>query len=330
MPSPADRPSSAAAGPRGPGSGAQRSRRRRIALRLTVAGVGLAVGSALLQLLWPPPDRSSSQTALVRPDQLASPPSRPVTVLVLGVDGDRRGAANNGAAPPGPANSDAMLLVRINPTGPLQVLSLPTELAVRLPGQQSFQPLGGLYRQGGVALSADVVRELVGLGPDQPDRYVVVPREALRRLIDSVGSLELSPDRAMLYEDRRQRYRIALEAGLQPMTGARVEQMLRFRDPVWGEAGRRDAVQQVIPVLLEAMARPEMISQWPSLAGQLEGLVETNLSRSELLSLLAVTLARPSAIRFSSLPLAPRQQADQRLRQIDPNAPEPYWPPANP
>lgn len=330
MPSPADRPSSAAAGPRGPGSGAQRSRRRRIALRLTVAGVGLAVGSALLQLLWPPPDRSSSQTALVRPDQLASPPSRPVTVLVLGVDGDRRGAANNGAAPPGPANSDAMLLVRINPTGPLQVLSLPTELAVRLPGQQSFQPLGGLYRQGGVALSADVVRELVGLGPDQPDRYVVVPREALRRLIDSVGSLELSPDRAMRYEDRRQRYRIALEAGLQPMTGARVEQMLRFRDPVWGEAGRRDAVQQVIPVLLEAMARPEMISQWPSLAGQLEGLVETNLSRSELLSLLAVTLARPSAIRFSSLPLAPRQQADQRLRQIDPNAPEPYWPPANP
>lgn len=330
MPSPADRPSSAAAGPRGPGSGAQRRRRRRIALRLTVAGVGVAVGSALLQLLWPPPDRSSSQTALVRPDQLASPPSRPVTVLVLGVDGDRRGAANNGAAPPGPANSDAMLLVRINPKGPLQVLSLPTELAVRLPGQQSFQPLGGLYRQGGVALSADVVRELVGLGPDQPDRYVVVPREALRRLIDSVGSLELSPDRAMRYEDRRQRYRIALEAGLQPMTGARVEQMLRFRDPVWGEAGRRDAVQQVIPVLLEAMARPEMISQWPSLVGQLEGQVETNLSRSELLSLLAVTLARPSAIRFSSLPLAPRQQADQRLRQIDPSAPEPYWPPANP
>lgn len=327
MPSPADRPSP---GTPGPASAVRRISRRRIALRLSLAGLGVAAGSALLQLLWPPPDRSSSQTALIRPDQLASPPSRPVTVLVLGLDGDRRGAANNGAAPPGPANSDAMLLVRVNPKGPLQVLSLPTELAVRLPGQQSFQPLGDLYRQGGVALSADVVRELVGLGPDQPDRYVVMPREALRRLVDSVGSLELSPDRAMRYEDRRQRYRIDLEAGLQRMTGARVEQMLRFRDPVWGEAGRRDAVQQVIPALVEAMARPEMISQWPSLVGQLEGQVETNLSRSELLSLLAVTLSRPSAIRFSSLPLAPPQEADQRLRQIDPKTFEPYWPPTNP
>lgn len=334
MPSPADRPSSAASGPvpaaNSPAPGTRRPRRRRVALRLTIAGLGVAAGSTLLQLLWPPPDRSSSQTALVRPDQLANPPSRPVTVLVLGLDGDRRGAANNGAAPPGPANSDAMLLVRINPQGPLQVLSLPTELAVRLPGQQTFQPLGGLYRQGGVALSADVVRELVGLAPEQPDRYVVMPREALRHLVDSVGSLELSPDRPMRYEDRRQRYRIALEAGLQPMTGEKVEQMLRFRDPVWGEAGRRDAVQQVIPTLVEAMARPEMISQWPSLVGQLEGKVETNLSRSELLSLLAVTLSRPQAIRFSTLPLAPRQRPDQPLRQIDPRAPEPYWPPASP
>lgn len=326
MPSPRDRSSAAAV----PVPGSRRSRRRRVALRLLAAGIGVAAGSALLQLFWPPPDRSSNQPTLIRPDQLASPPSRPVTVLVLGLDADRRGAPSNGAAPAGPANSDAMLLVRINPRGPLQVLNLPTELAVRLPGQQTLQPLGGLYRQGGVALSADVVREVVGLGPDQPDRYLVMPREVLRRLVDSLGSLDVRPDRAMRYEDRRQRFRIAIEAGLQQMNGERVEQLLRFRDPLWGEAGRRDELQQLVPTLVEAMARPEMISQWPTLVGQLHSEVETNLSRSEILSLLAVSLSQPGAIRFSNLPLAPRRQPDQILRQIDGSAVEPYWPAPSP
>ena len=295
-----------------------------------MVGLGVASGSFLLQLLWPPPDRSANQPSLIRPDQLANRPTRPVTVLVLGIDADRQGAPNNAAAPPGPANSDAMLLVRINPQGPLQVLNLPTELAVRLPGQRALQPLGGLYRQGGIALSADVVRELVGLPADQPDRYLVVPREVLRRLVDSVGSLELSPDRPMRYEDRRQRYRIAIEAGLQQMNGEKVEQLVRFRDPQWGEAGRRDELQQLIPTLVEAMARPEMISQWPTLVGQLHGAVETNLSRSEILSLLAVSLSQPGAIRFSNLPLAPRRDPGQSLRQIDRNVPEPYWPAPTP
>lgn len=295
-----------------------------------MAGVGVATGSAILQLLWPPPDRSAIQPSLIRPDQLASPPNRPVTILVLGLDADRRGTPNNGAAPTGPANSDAMLLVRVNPRGPLQVLTLPTELAVRLPGQKTLQPLGGLYRQGGVALSADAVRELVGLSADQPDRYLVLPREVLRRLVDSVGSLELNPDRAMHYEDRRQRYRIGLEAGLQPMNGEKVEQFLRFRDPQEGEASRRYGLQQMIPSLVEAMARPDMISQWPTLVGQLQGEVETNLSRSEILSLLAVSLSQPNAIRFTTLPLAPKHQPDQILRQIDRRAPEPYWAAASP
>ncbi len=325
MPSNRERPSPpSATSIQGP-----RRRRRQAALRLLAVGAGVAAGSALLQLLWPPPDRSSSQLALIRPDQLASPPSRQVTILVLGVDADRKEAPSNGAAPAGPANSDAMLLVRISPRGPLQVLNLPTELAVRLPGQQTLQPLGGLYRQGGVALSADAVRELVGLPADQPDRFVVIPREVLRRLVDSVGSLELNADRAMRYEDRRQRYRIAIEAGLQQMNGDRVEQFVRFRDAQWGEAGRRDDLQQVIPPLIDAMARPDMISQWPSLVGQLHGSVETNLSRSEILSLLAVTLSNPSAIRFSNLPLAPRR-AGQALRQLDPGAQEPYWPATSP
>ena len=142
-----------------------RGQGRLLAVRLLAAGVGVAAGLGLLGLMWPEGDRAVKPEELPTAEALADVPSRAITVLLIGSDADRRGAVRNGAAPAGPANSGALVLGRVEPKGPLQVLSLPTELAVRLPGQQTFQPLGGLYRQGGVALSADVVRELVGLAP---------------------------------------------------------------------------------------------------------------------------------------------------------------------
>ena len=97
--------------------------RVRGALRVGSAVLGIGVTGWLLATLWPEPDRVAAGAPLSadQPETLAPFPEVPVTVLVIGVSADRLGAASNQAAPQGPANADALLLLRIAAQEPLQV-----------------------------------------------------------------------------------------------------------------------------------------------------------------------------------------------------------------
>jgi LCP family protein required for cell wall assembly len=303
-------------------------RRRRAALRVSAAGIGFALGLGSLSLLWPRADRTLEPPALASAADLAKAPTRAVTVLVIGVDAEHVRDASNGAAPAGPANSDAVLLLRVQPAGVVQVLPLPIEAAVQLPGQQRPQPLGSLYRQGGVALVADAVRELAGLPAGQPDRYVVLGRSDLRTLIEAMGRIDVSPTQAMRYSDRSQKLRIDLQAGLQRLDGVQVEHMVRFRDGATGEDGRRQQHVQLLRSLLRELAQPARLPLLAPLARQLLGGVGTNLSEGEVLSLLAAGLSQGSELEVVSLPLLPPAPGAGRqgLRQLAPrNGPLAGW-----
>jgi LCP family protein required for cell wall assembly len=297
-----------------------------LAVRLLAAGVGVAAGLSLLGLIWPEADRAVQPEELPTPAALAEAPSRAITVLLIGSDADRRGAVRNGAAPAGPANSDALVLVRVDPKGPLQVLSLPVEAAVQLPGDKQPVALGSLYRRGGPALVAGVSADLLDLPKGQPDRYLVLPRAALRQLVDDLGRLELSPDRTMRYSDKSQKYTIALEGGLQQLNGRQVEQLLRFRDSPSAEEGRRERQQVAIESVLRQMGQHRQLQQLPDLLRRLQDQVDTNLTQSEALSLLAASLQQSEPIRFHRLALKPPLKDGDRLRQVDSTAMDQAWP----
>jgi LCP family protein required for cell wall assembly len=286
---------------------------------------GMVGGLSALDLFWPRPDKAYQAPREITPANLALKPSRPVTVLVVGLDTDRLGAPRNGAAPAGPANADALLLVRVQPDGPLQVVNLPIELAVQLPGIHHPQALASLYRTGGVALVADAVRELTGLQPPSPDRYLVLSRSALRNLINGVGGLEIDPPRAIHYADRSQKLKIDLEAGLQRLGGLGVEQLLRFRDRQRGDGDRRLTHERVEVALRDRMRQTEPLSALPLVIRDLQGKVETNLSPEEALSLLAAGLDDRRSIAFRSLPLDPPRPGQAGLRQLNASSPAAIW-----
>lgn len=305
-------------------------RRQRAAVRLGAAAVGMALGLGGLTLLWPKPDRSLDTRQELTPADLAKPPTRPVVLLVIGIDAERLGDAVNGAAPAGPANADALMLVRVNPGAATQVLSLPPELAVRLPGQSKPQALGSLYRLGGAALVGDAVRELVGLESGEPDRYLVLSRSALRNLVDGLGGIEATPPQPMRYRDRAQNLTIDLNPGLQRLQGSQVEQLVRFRDPLRPVQSRSDSHQEAVRGLLRAMALPAQLAQLPGLVGSFKGEVGSNLSDTETLSLLAAALSQGEPVRFSAVPLSPPKASQAPLRQLSPSAVLPLWPPPQP
>lgn len=305
-------------------------RRGAVLLRLAMAAAGLAVGVGLFELLWPEADRSSQPVQQLSPADLAKAPSRSVTVLVIGLDSERPTDPLNRAAPAGPANADALVLLRVNPQGPLQVLTLPTNLAVRIPGQERPQGLGSLYRLGGPALVADAVGGLVGLAAGQPDRYLVLGRATLRSLVDGLGSIAANPTLALRYTDKTQRFSIDLQGGLQRLRGSQVEQLVRYRDPNRAEQSRIENHQLVLRSLLREMALPEQLGRLSSLVGHLnKGGVATNLTQAETLSLLAAGLSQPETVQFTSVPLAPAAAAAPGrlpLREIASDASEPLWP----
>lgn len=299
-------------------------------LRLGAAAAGMAVGLGLLGLIWPEPDRATRAVQQLSPADLGKPPSRSITLLVVGLDSEQPGDPRNKAAPRGPANADALLLVRVNPQGPLQVLTLPPNLAVQLPGQKQPQSLGSLYRLGGPALTADAVRSLVGLDSGEPDRYLVLGRASLRNLVNGLGNIAANPTLALRYKDKTQGFTIDLQGGLQRLQGNQVEQLVRYRDPARPEDSRQDNHQLVVRSLLREMALPEQLGRLSSLIQSLQSKgVVTNLNQPETLSLLAAGLSHGEMVQFTSVPLAPTQ-AGQLLRQIASSAPDPLWPAPGP
>ena len=299
----------------------------RTCLRLGAAVLGVAVSGWLLAKIWPEPDRIARGTPpnADNPRSLAPFPEEPVTVLIVGIDADRLGDTTNKAAPKGPANADALVLVRISADQPVQVLQMPTELAVRLPGGDQPTSLSSLWLKGGVSLVNDAIREVVGLPEGVPQRYVVMPRQALRSLVDKLGEVDVILGQSYKSEDSSQGYSVNLQAGRQRLDGAQAEQLARFRKDTLDDANRRTRQQLLIEALIEQIKAPGGIAVIPSLVKLLDSEVETNLSQSEQLSLAAAAIASPTPAQITQLPLAKRA-GDQVLRQIRPGLAAPVWP----
>jgi len=296
-------------------------------MRVGSALLGLGVTGWFLATLWPKPDRVAPGAPLSadQPDTLAPFPEAPVTVLVIGLDADRLGAASNQAAPKGPANADALLMLRIASQEPLQVLQIPTELGIQLPGEQDPGSLAQLWRRGGVGLVSDAISDIVGLEEGDPQRYVVMPRAALRRLVDGLGDVEVVLEESYKRQDKTQDYTVNLQAGRQNLNGVQAEQLARHLPDPKAVSERRQRQEILVAAVIEQVKAPSGIGAIPDLVNQLDAELETNLSRSEQLSLAAAIIASPEPVAISRLPLADRV-GEQTLRQIKPGATRPLWP----
>ena len=299
----------------------------RTLLRLSSIALGVGATGWMLSVLWPEPDRAAKEAPTMSDalTSLAPFPSGPVTVLVVGIDANQLGEPLNQAAPLGRANADALLLLRMSADEPLQVLQIPSEIAVQLPGNDQPISLASLWQRGGVALLNDAIQEILGQTQQAPQRYVVMPRMALRTLVDGLGDVDLVLNETYQHNDKSQGYSIKLQAGRQRLNGERAEQFVRYRETPLDNANRRIRQQDLIVALVDQLKDSTVISTLPLLVGQLESELDTNLSRREQLSLAAAVIASPLPVRITQVPLAKRVD-NQILRQVKPDQTLPLWP----
>ena len=299
----------------------------RAVLRIAATVLGVTATLRLLSAIWPEPDRVAPGAAPSEddPPSLAAYPLGPVTVLLVGIDSDQVGDSQNQAAPKGAANADALMLLRIDASTSLEVLQIPIELAVQLPGAGEPNTLASLWRGGGVALVTDAIREIVGLPLDQPQRYVVMPRSVLRSLVDDMGEVEVVLGQSYQRKDKAQNYSVNLQAGRQTLNGAQAEQLVRYIKDPRDDPNRRLRQQLLIQAVMDQLRTPGVLVRMPQLMDGIRDQVQTNLTKAEMLSLTAALVASSSPVRISELPLADRA-GEQVLRQIKPGLTPPLWP----
>ena len=207
--------------------------------------------------------------------------SRPVNILILGIDRVPEAAANSPKIFDG--RSDTILLFHLDPREKsISLLSIPRDTKVEIPGIR-FSKINEANARGGVALATRLVSSM--LNNTSIERYVRVSNSAFRELVDLLGGVEVFVPRAMSYQDSAQKLKINLAQGWQTLNGEQAEQFARFRNDGLGDIGRIGRQQSLIQSLRNRLASPSVLVRLPQIVRLMQKYVDTNLNFEEILTI---------------------------------------------
>ena len=154
------------------------------------------------------------------------------------------------------------------------------------------------YAAGGRALSALLSK---GLGVSV-SAHAVLTLQGLRTIVDAMGGVTVTLDRAISYEDPVQGVTVSLNTGEQHLDGAAAEGLVRCRS-VYPDAdyGRMRAQRKLIAAVFDKLKNGVSPKGLLSLFRKAWQEVETDLGFSQALTLLAAVTGRDTALTFATL-----------------------------
>jgi LCP family protein required for cell wall assembly len=178
-------------------------------------------------------------------------------------------------------NTDVMMAVKVN-NGRTEVVQVPRDTYVESP-QLGVLKANALYALAGVESAKGEVGELLGT---PVDRYLKVNLDAVSRVAEALGGVEIDVPKRMYYVDNAQGLYIDLYPGKQLLRGKELEGFLRFRHDELGDIGRMERQRQVLAQVFRRLAEPATITRLPALLKILGEDVRTDLSPVEMTQLL--------------------------------------------
>jgi LCP family protein required for cell wall assembly len=239
--------------------------KRRYGTQALVLAVGLGLGYGLAA-----PSRNLSQLvatlghgskavgAIVTPQRIEKP------ILVLGSDQVS-------------GNTDVMFTVRVG-DGLTRITQVPRDTFVESPSL-GVQKVNALYAAAGIEATRHEVGRLVGT---PVEKYLKVNLQAVQRVAEALGGVEVNVPKRMAYADYSQGLFIDLYPGKQTLKGKELEGFLRFRHDETGDLGRMDRQRQVINEVFRKLVRPSTLVQLPALLKIAGEDIDTNLSPLDL------------------------------------------------
>ena len=254
---------------RTPGSSANGQRRGVPRMPLFLAGLGLGYGLHALAPQLP----SSVLAALPHPPSLLSALVTPVgmgdrRVVLMGTDHVS-------------TNTDVMMTVQLK-DGRTQLTQVPRDTFIDSQ-RYGVMKANSLYSSGGPEM---VKQELSKLLKAKVDRYLVLNLNAVQRLAEALGGVEVDVPKRMYYVDNSQGLYIDLYPGRQLLKGQELEGFLRFRHDALGDIGRMERQKLVLAEVFRKLATPAMVGRLPELMRIAGNDIRTDLSPLDLGTLL--------------------------------------------
>ncbi|MBM5823183.1 MAG: LytR family transcriptional regulator [Cyanobacteria bacterium K_Offshore_surface_m2_011] len=245
-----------------------RSRRR----PLLTFGVGVAVGALMAG---PLPARIAPFLAGLIPSSrgigaVLNPltiENRPILVLGRDAVGD---------------NTDVMFTVRLD--GDItHITQVPRDTFIESP-QLGVVKANSLFALGGIQTAKAEVGTLLAT---PVERYLKVNLDAVNKLAEALGGVEVDVPKRMYYVDNAQGLYIDLYPGKQLLKGKELEGFLRFRHDERGDLGRMERQRQVMAQVFSKLAQPATIAKLPALLEIAGNDMVTDLSPIEMTQLMS-------------------------------------------
>jgi LCP family protein required for cell wall assembly len=178
-------------------------------------------------------------------------------------------------------NTDVIFAVQIH-NGITRVIQVPRDTYVETAGQ-GVMKANALYGVLGPTAVKQEMSQLIGM-PVQ--HHLKVNLDAVAKVADALGGVEVEVPKRMVYVDNSQGLYIDLDPGLQVLKGEKLEGFLRFRHDEQGDLGRMERQRLVINQVFRKLAQPATLAQLPALLKIAGEDIDTDLSPLELTQLL--------------------------------------------
>lgn len=201
-------------------------------------------------------------------------------IMVLGVD---RRSGDTG-------RSDTLFVTMLDTSrNQAALLSIPRDTLVSIPGH-GWDKVNHAYAYGGHDLSRKTLENFLGI---QINNYVLVDFQGFIKLVDAIGGVDIDVEKPMQYADPYDGENglvINLQPGRQHMDGTTAIQYVRYRDEE-GDIGRVARQQKFMKAVFAKLRSASLLTRAPEIARTLYQSIETDLSVTDLASLL-VTFAK--------------------------------------
>jgi len=206
------------------------------------------------------------------PDDSSGAPTPPSTFLIIGSDSRQDlpdDLAGNFGSTSGGGRSDVIMLLQVFPDeSRAQMLSLPRDLRVEIPGHGTNK-INAAFAFGGAELMVQTVKDETGL---PIHHYAEIDFAGFAATVDQLGGVKLS----FAYPARDTQSGFSADAGSQVLDGAQALAYARsrhyqeFRGGTWvsvdaSDIGRTRRQQQLILAILDEVKRPSSLADVSSL-----------------------------------------------------------------